>query len=75
MYIFIWEDVKNLTGRYHDGGGLVIVAESLDKARAAYLRDEGKTDCSALTVPPNRVITCADHESPSVFVFPDAGCC
>ena len=34
MNIYIWDNVSGLTDRYHNGGGLVIKAESLERARA-----------------------------------------
>lgn len=33
MKVFVWENVDNLTENYHDSGGLVVVAESLERAR------------------------------------------
>lgn len=75
MNIYIWENVSNLTYRYHDEGGLVIIAKDLDQARTMYRAQGGEVNCTALTQKPTRVIACAGEETPTVFVFPDAGCC
>lgn len=82
MKVFIWSFVSPLTGSYHNGGGLTVIAKDLEDARALILAsvrdehvDEAET-CSALTKAPD-----AEHElaradvDPVVFVFPDAGCC
>ena len=75
MYVFIWENVQNLTHRYHDEGGLVIVAKELAEARAMYLANDGQANCAVLTEPPTRIIACVAQEKPVVFIFQDAGCC
>lgn len=76
-FVFIWDEVDNLTHNWHDDGGLVVVAVDLAKARELIV-DNGRipASCTALTDPP-------DHTYPlkrgtyqdKVFVFPDAGCC
>lgn len=70
MKMFIWESVSGLTCNYHDGGGLVVVASSLARARELA---PGKSD--ALTVEPDKTYTLADSEEERTFVFPDSGCC
>lgn len=34
MKVFVWQEVEELTSNYHSTGGLVVVAESLEAARA-----------------------------------------
>jgi hypothetical protein len=75
MYIFILEYVSQLTGRYHSGGGLVIVAEGLLEAQKMIL--DSWPDCQ----PENEewesaiVYPTSPDAKPHVYVFPDAGCC
>jgi hypothetical protein len=67
--MFVWENVGGLTGNYHDGGGTVVIAESLDAARQ--LLPPG---CDAIKEEPSFTasVVC---EVDQVFIFPDAGCC
>lgn len=75
MKIFIWERVENLTDSYHHEGGLVIVAESLNDARALYLKEyPNMKDCEALEIDPDFSYSVISDEA-KVFLFPDAGCC
>jgi hypothetical protein len=41
MNIYIWRDVANLTNKHHDGGGVVVVAPTLDRAREI-IRDSNR---------------------------------
>lgn len=73
MKIFIWERVENATSNYHSGGGVVVVAETLEQAMSmaeehgVRFGDEYDTAPIALEL--------SDEQEPRVFVFPDAGCC
>jgi hypothetical protein len=83
MQLFIWQCVSNLTNRYHDGGGLVIVAQNLDAARELLRQTDGVLTerigdidrCCAFDIAPNVVYELHPDTTPSVRVFPDAGCC
>lgn len=70
MRIFIWEGVSNLTDNYHDGGGLVVVAESVE--RAWQLAPKGS---DAVNRHPDRSFTLQEQAVEEAFIFPDAGCC
>lgn len=71
--IYIWRRIERATDNYHREGGVVIVAESLEKAL------ELSKSVNSLKI--------ASHETPdmemellgdppdSVVVFPDKGCC
>lgn len=88
MKIFIWENVEHLTTNWHNGGGLTVVAESLDAAREL-LRASVPEKCEAFTKDPNKTYDlfssamrcsshctqCGDDPEPVVIVFPDSGCC
>ena len=81
MKIFIWDDVADLTINYHSGGGVAVIAPSLERARELLPspRDhDAKVEtfkrCEAHDKEPTAVYEIqADAER--VFVFPDAGCC
>lgn len=72
MKVFVWQDVGQCTNNYHSGGGVVVFAETEQRAREIANALEG----------------CAiqDNEAPDdvrdvagggerVFIMPDAGCC
>lgn len=73
MKIFIWERISNVTDSYHDGGGLTVIAPSLQEARDL-INKELPEDCGALTTDPDHEFT-VDSEESKVIVFPDSGCC
>lgn len=74
MYTFIWEYVNGLTDNYHDGGGLIINAQSLEDARNSFKEEfPNMNECSCFTEEPDHVFpTQGDH---LVIRFQDAGCC
>ena len=80
MFVFVWEYTGNVSGAYHDGGGLLVVAESL--ARAREMINEavlGDGRCGAMDETPDKVWAMAGRgpliASETVIAFPDAGCC
>lgn len=88
MNIYIFEEVSKLTTNYHSDGGLVIVAESLERAVALFnegVEAEQKERFSRSENPP--ALTMEEIEKvklyplkynsqkEEVFIFPDAGCC
>jgi len=75
MKLYIWHRADRATANYHDEGGVIAIAESLERARELIKPNTGKDeqDCSALTQVPDLVRECEGPEG--VFVHPDAGCC
>lgn len=73
MKAFVWVDIDKVTDNYHPGGGLLVVAESLEAARAL-VAEQVRSDCAALTDEPDRQFD-AVAEAPFHVVFRDAGCC
>lgn len=76
MQLYIWNSVSDLTDNYHNGGGVVVIAPSLERAReivkaTSYATHPDK--CGALTELPNYVIDTLTEER--CFIFRDAGCC
>lgn len=73
--LYIWNSVSDLTDNYHNGGGVVVVAPSLERARKIIKENcysEHPDKCGALTEPPDHVIDLSEERC---FIFPDAGCC
>jgi hypothetical protein len=78
MKIFIWENVSHVSDSYHGGGGVAVVAATLERARELLPSPkpygEDVKRCEAHDVAPTATYeTTASEER--VFVFPDAGCC
>ena len=75
MKIFIFEYINQVSGNYHSGGGLVIIAESKEKAIELiadnkHIRPDEKEWETVV------VYKLADTDiQPKYFVMPDAGCC
>jgi hypothetical protein len=74
MKLFIFEEVEKLTYNYHSGGGLVVIAEDTEAAKALISTD------SDITITEEewskvKVYELMDNEEPAMFIFPDAGCC
>lgn len=72
MKVFIWENIEEVSGRYHSNGGLVVIADNEVRAReianivpGCYVHPEET---------PNYIRDVSDGEE-KVFIFPDAGCC
>ncbi len=87
--MYVWQGVAHLTGNYHDGGGVAVVAKDLPEARvrlrmhleryestARFASDATDELCTALVKDPDYDIEVHQAEyEPKVIVFPDAGCC
>lgn len=83
MRLFIWQNVSRVTDREHDGGGLAVLAPSLERAHAliaeatpsgTYWYDGTPYHCGALDEPPD--FECGtDADGERVWVFENAGCC
>ncbi len=74
MNIYIWNCIEYVSNNYHNGGGCVVVAASLEEARTL-LPKSSEGPCEALTKEPDAVYPLANAEERCMFVFPDAGCC
>lgn len=68
MQLFIWEDLENLTDRYHPEGGCVVIADNIERALELLPKD-----CDAKRKNPSVFNVQTTEEK--VFIFPDAGCC
>lgn len=72
MNIYIWQRIEKATEDYHSEGGVVVFAETEERARELANSDE---ECKIKPEEmPDHVRPCADGPE-LVFIFPDAGCC
>lgn len=73
MKVFVWNRIANVSQNYHSEGGLVVFAESEERARSiANETGEITIDESEM---PDKVADVADTTEESIHSFPDAGCC
>ena len=75
MKVFVWERVSKCSGNYHEEGGVVVFAETLERAIQLANAQRG---CSikADEFPDDiRTIVKADPGEEAVYIMPDAGCC
>ena len=73
-FIYIWECIENVSSRYHPEGGLAVVAEDQDAARAmiAATKNIEVTEREWERV---IVLPIAGEIEHRIISFPDAGCC
>ena len=78
MNVYIWESIEFVSDNYHDGGGLVVVAESLDAARELLRVETESTgyggaifktkpvpdNCEAFTADPDCVLSVVGDAKP-----------
>lgn len=80
MKLFVWNDADAVSANYHSNGGLVVIAESFERARemiaeATKKKPYSQPDaiCEALTIAPDLIRECEGPEY--IAVHPNAGCC
>lgn len=72
MKLFLWYYLDHVSSRFHEQGGLVVIADSLDRAKEIAI----EKDCHIrIDCPPDKVFTLLEAAEEEVIVFPDAGCC
>ena len=72
MQVFIWDDIKQLTGNYHSGGGAVAIADNLERAIELI---KAESPAAQMDEQPVALVCPTDYAEERVFIFPDAGCC
>lgn len=70
MKVFVWESISKLTDNYHCGGGLVIFAET--EERATEIANTHGVDLEGETPNDVRVV---EGGTEMIYIMPDAGCC
>ena len=74
MMLYLFEQVEKASNRYHEDGGLVVVAKSRPHAKQLIASDPSLTvngddwDCVI-------AYKLATNRQPHVYAFPNAGCC
>lgn len=72
MKVFVWDFVSHVSDNYHSEGGLVVFAETEERARELANSSSG-CELSLEEMPCDvRDVVGGDE---MVFIFPDAGCC
>ena len=73
MKVFIFAYVGELAANYHNGGGLVVIAEDRESAESMTAADE------YIKLTPEEWADVIVHDvsatEPAMYIFPDAGCC
>ena len=74
MTAYVWQQVAQVSDNWHRNGGLLIVAESREHAKALI---EAEADVAVTDDEWAKVIEipCAAAAAPRLMAFPDAGCC
>lgn len=73
MNIYIFEGIQNLTNNYHSGGGLVVIADSIESALG--LAQSEDVQFTGEEIESVQIYSLKGKAEPKVFIFPDAGCC
>lgn len=71
MNVYIWKYAEQITDSWHDGGGVLAIAESEEEART--LIKAGSP--VAVLGDVDLVLALAGPTEKRVIIFPDAGCC
>lgn len=79
MNAYIWQNATDITDNYHSGGGVLVIAPDLERAREVFLRDAARrgfvpSESNVLTTVPD-IFYRIEAPDERLFLFPDAGCC
>lgn len=72
MKVFIWNSLDHVSYSYHSNGGLVVVAQSLERAKELCAEKDAAV---SIDQDPSLALDVTEDAVEAVFVFPDAGCC
>jgi hypothetical protein len=72
MKVFVWEDISNLTDNYHSDGGLIVFAETVERAIEMAIEQGVTFHESELTADDVRIVGGGEEK---VYIMPNAGCC
>ena len=79
MKAFIWKKLNNVSSSYHSGGGLMVIAKDLDRAREIAVFSMGYGEDKQVvkmdTEKDPDFTFAAPKQKEQVVVFEDAGCC
>jgi len=74
MKIYLFEEPQQVTGNWHSGGSVVVIAET-DGEVENLLKRFPNVQLSAEDWQKVRHFPTHNYVEPEVFIFPDAGCC
>ena len=72
MKVFVWDYVETCCDRYHSDGGVVVFAETEERARELANQKDGCSIKETETPDDVREVVGGDE---AVFIMPNAGCC
>jgi hypothetical protein len=72
MKVFVWSYVEKCTDNYHSGGGVVVFADTEERAREIANEIEG---CNILDDENPKDVRDVDGGIEAVYIMQDAGCC
>jgi hypothetical protein len=72
MKVFVWQQIGNATENYHPQGGLVVFAETEERARTLANAVGG---CALKPEEMPEEVRDVSGGEERVFIMPDAGCC
>lgn len=72
MKVFVWNRIENATGSYHSEGGLVVFADTEERARELA---NAECDCELKTEELPDDVREVIGGVECVYIMPDAGCC
>lgn len=80
MKLFIWHHAANVTDHYHNEAGVVVLAHSLEQARAIFIAERNAYYGTDPDDDPPQVLTkdpdeIHDLSETKAWIFRDAGCC
>ena len=71
MKVFVWHSISYASNNYHSGGGVVVFAETEERAREIANAADG---CKiGEEEKPDEARECAGEEK--LYIMPDSGCC
>lgn len=74
MNVYVFEYIDQVSDNYHSEGGLMVVAQSVERAQEL-IDAESNVEVTSEEWAEVIVIKAADTEQERLIVFPDAGCC
>lgn len=74
MKVFVFEYIDKVSEEYHEGGGLLIVAKTEERAKEL-INAEEYVNVTAKEWTEVVVIDAMPDAEERLIVFPDAGCC
>ena len=72
MKVFVWQRVDRCSDNYHPSGGVVVFAESEDRARELAQAHPG---CAIKADEKPDAVRQVNGGDEAVYIMPDAGCC